>query len=110
MQRKQNILLDGLPREQLIEFLEHHHAVGSRSLDRLPADENLSRDRLDEASNCLQQTRFTATRRTEKHCPLPRTDAYRYAVSGSHDGGPRLVLSGDRQHLQNIWPLRWAGG
>ena len=56
-----------LPRQQLVEFLEHHHAVGAGPLDRPAGEPDRALDRRHEAGDRLQQGRLAAAGRPEHH-------------------------------------------
>jgi hypothetical protein len=60
LHRKQHILVDVLPGHQLLEFLEHHHAVGARRLDLAPADADRAFDRRHESPDGLQERGLAA--------------------------------------------------
>ena len=55
-----HVLLDRLPRQQLVELLEHHHAIGSRARHRLALEPDLAFDRLQVAADRLEQRRLAA--------------------------------------------------
>src|ERR1043166_770681 len=73
-QREHDIAEHGLPRQELVEFLEHHHAVGARLLDRLARQANLSLHRMHEPRDGFQQRRLAAARRPEHHEALALID------------------------------------
>ena len=64
----------GLPRQQLVELLEHHHAVGAGPLDRLAVEPDLPLDRLHEARDRLEQRRLAAAGGPEHHEALALVD------------------------------------
>ena len=66
-QREHDVAEHRLPRQQLVEFLEHHHAVGARPLDRLAVEPDLALDRRHEARDRLEQRRLAAAGRAEQH-------------------------------------------
>src|SRR6185369_8488594 len=73
-QREQHIAEHGLPGQQLVEFLEHHHAVGAGLLDLLSIEADLSLDRLHEARNRFEDGRFAAPRGAEHDVALAGKD------------------------------------
>ena len=66
-QREQHVAEHGLPRQELVELLEHHHAVGAGLLDLLAVETDLPLDRLHEARDRLEQRRLAAAGRSEQH-------------------------------------------
>ena len=65
-QREHHVLGDRLPRQQLVEFLEHHHPVGTGPRHDLALQPDLALDRAHVAADRLQQRGLAAARRPEQ--------------------------------------------
>src|SRR5260221_1593236 len=58
--REHDVLLARLPRQQLVEFLEHHHAVWAGPVDRLAVEPAAALDWFQEPLGTLEQGRLAA--------------------------------------------------
>ena len=94
-QREHDVAEHRLPRQQLVEFLEHHHAVGARPLDRLAVEPDRARHRRQKAGDRLEQRRFAAARRAEQHVAVAAMDLERYLPGRGDQMVLRLVLQRD---------------
>jgi hypothetical protein len=59
-QREGDVLLDGLPRQQLVEFLEDDDAVRTGAVDRNTVEDDAPGRRRDEPGDRLEQRRLSA--------------------------------------------------
>jgi hypothetical protein len=71
LQREFDVATHGLPGQQLVELLEHHHAVGPGLRDRAAAQTDLPFGRRQVAADGLQQRRLAAARRPQQHQRSP---------------------------------------
>ena len=99
-QREHDVLLDGLPRRQLVELLEHHDAVGPGPQHALAGQPDLALDRRDEARDRFQQGRLAAARGAEQHEAVGLVHVETHAVGGAHHALGRAVLEADAVDLQ----------
>lgn len=79
---KGHVLRDRLLGQQLIELLEHHHAIrpGAPHLAVFETDRTLHR--VHEAAHALEKRRLAASGRTEQHEPVAAVHVEAHAVRG----------------------------
>ncbi len=94
-QREHHVLLDGFPRWQLIELLEHHDPVRPWRMDALALQTDLAFDWLDESRGSLEQCRLAAPGRPKKHKAIRRVDLEADLVGGTHHPLGRAVFQAD---------------
>lgn len=99
-QREHHVLLDGFPRRQLVELLEHHDAVRTWLFDLMPQQANLAFAGFDKARDGLEQRGFAATRRAEQHVAVGRVDLETDLVGGPHHALRSAVFQADVIHRQ----------
>ncbi len=99
-EREHDVLLDGLPGEQLVELLEHHHPVGSRPHDLAAVERDAALGRADVAADRLEQGRFPAAGRPEQHVTVGALDREVDAIGRGDEGVRRLVLQGHAVDLE----------
>src|SRR5487761_2137124 len=99
-QREHDVLLDRAPGQELVELLEHHHPVGTRSPDDLALQPDLALDRLHVTPDRLQQGRLAAARRAEQHETVGIVDVEADAVGGGDQVILGLVLQGHAADLE----------
>src|SRR5262249_32301068 len=102
------ILLDGLPWQQLVEFLEHDHAVGAGAADRQPLEAHAAFGGRHVAADRLEQGRLAATGGTEQHEAVGAIDVGAGAIGGGDAMGLGIVLRGDAADGQQRRGLRWS--
>ena len=100
-QREHHVAEHRLPRQQLVEFLEHHHAVGTGPLDHLPVELDGSLDRLHEAADGLQERRLAATGGAEQHKALAGENLEIHAIGRGDEMLGGLVLQRDAVRAQH---------
>ena len=100
LHREQHVLEHGLPGHQLLEFLEHHHAVGARRDDVAPADADRALDRRHEAADRLQQRGLAAAGRSQDHVAVALMHGEVDPVRRRHQMARRLVLERYAVHLE----------
>ena len=98
-QRKRHVLPQRLPRRQLVEFLEHHDAVG-RALHRPVVQRDAAFGRLDEAGHGLEQRGLAAARRAQQDEALGRVHVKAHLMRGAHAPFRRLVFERHLIHTQ----------
>ncbi len=99
-QRKHDVLLDGFPSQQLVEFLEHHHPVRPRPHDLAAVQRDAPLGRPDVAADRLEQGRLAATGRPEHDIAVGTKHREIDAIGGGDEGVGRLVLQGHAVDLQ----------
>ena len=100
-EREHHVAEHRLPRQQLVEFLEHHHAVGTGPVDHLTVEPDGSLDRLHESADGLQQRRLAATGRAEQHKALAGKDLEIHPVGRGDQMLGGLVLQRNAVHAQH---------
>ena len=98
-QRKHDVLDDGLPGQELVKLLKHHHAIRPRARDFDTAEPDASFDGRDIAANRLEQRRFAAAGRPEQHETIAVVDLEVDAVCRRHQVFGSLVL---QRHAINL--------
>ena len=91
-QRKHDILLDGLPGQQLVELLEHHHSVRSGLADGAAFEQDFALDGRQIAADGLEQARLAAAGRPEQHETVRTVDVETHPVGRGDKMLPGLVL------------------
>ena len=99
-QRKHHVLLDRLPRQQLVELLEHHDAVGARAVDALAGQAHFALLGVQEAGRCLEQRGFAAARWAEEDESVTRIDGETHLVRGPHASLGGTVFEADTIDFQ----------
>ena len=99
-QREDDILLDGLPRQQLVELLEHHHPVRARPHDLAAVEGDAPLGRFDIAADRLQQGRLAAAGRPEHDIAVGAKRREIDAIGRGDEGVRGFVLQGDAVDLQ----------
>jgi hypothetical protein len=100
-QRKHHVSEHRFPRQQLVEFLEHHHAVGAGPVDHLAVEPDGSLDRLHESADGFEQRRLPATGRPEQHEALAGKDLEIDPPGRGHEVLGGLVLQRDALRAQH---------
>jgi len=99
-QREDHVLLDRLPRQQLIEFLEYEYPVGARRADRQPLQPHAAFGRRHVAADRLEQGRLAASGRPEKHEPIRTVNVEADAIGGGDEVFLGPVLQRHPLHLK----------
>ena len=99
-QRKHHVLGHRLPGQQLVEFLEHHHAIRSGPRHDLALQPDLALDRAHVSADRLQQRRLAATRRPEQDEAIRPEDFEVDAIRRRDEMVPRLVLQRDAADIE----------
>src|SRR5215510_7793273 len=80
-ERENNVVLDGLPGKELIEFLKHEDSIRPRSVDDFAVEKNPAFHRFQIAANRFQDRRLSATRGTENDETITAADIETDAMS-----------------------------
>ncbi|MCY1545064.1 hypothetical protein D9M68_809880 [compost metagenome] len=98
-QREHDVLLDRLPRRQLVELLKHHDAIraGLAHLGAIQAD--AAADRLDKAGHGLEQGGLSAPRRAKQHETIGTVHLEADFMGGAHYALWGAVFEADLLHL-----------
>ena len=99
-ERKHHVLLDRLPRQQLVELLEHHHAIRPGMLDQVSLQPDFALGRHHVAADRFEQGRFSAARRPEQNKSLRLEHLEVDSIRRRHQMVRRLVLQRDAFHLE----------
>ena len=100
LQREHHVLPHRLPRQKLVELLEHHHPVRARPCDALPLQVDLPFGRRHVAAHRLQQRRLPAARRPKQNEAVGALNAEIHAVGRGDQVIARLVLQRDAAHVE----------
>src|SRR5690349_2232775 len=105
LEREHHVLLRRAPRQELVELLEHHHAIGPRPRHGLALESNVALDRLQIAAHRLQQRRLAASRRPEEDEAVGAMDVEVDAIRRGDEVLLRLVLQRDAPHREQrcVW-------
>src|SRR5690606_13759191 len=90
--REYDVLQNGLPWQQLIEFLEHDHAVGAGGAHTLAVEPDLPLDRLEKAADALEQGGLAAARWAEQDKAIMLEHVERDTMGRRDDLFPRCIL------------------
>ena len=96
-----HVLEHGLPRQELIELLEDHHAVWPRAVHDPAVEGDRALDGFQEACHTLEQGGLAASRRPQQHEPVSRIDLKADAVCGCNEVVLRLVLKCDALDVED---------
>ena len=96
-QREHDVLLDRLPRRQLVEFLEHDDAVRPWPVDPPAIDADAARSRFDEPRRRLQQRGLAAARRPQQHKTVAAIDVEADVMRGARGAVFQTDAIGDEQ-------------
>jgi hypothetical protein len=111
--REQHVLPHRLPRQQLVELLEHHHAVRAGAGDRPAVHPHLAFGRRHEPGHALEQRGLAAARGPQHDEAVGREHREAHAVGRGDQVLLGLVLQGDAVHLQQgadgVLPRRLRG-
>ena len=114
LQREHHVLLHGLPGQQLVELLEHEHAVGARPAHRRALEAHVALGRRHVAADGLEQRGLAAPRGAEHDVAVGPVDVEADAIGGGDQMLLGLVLQGHAAHLQQrraaiVGQFRWFG-
>ena len=103
-QREHHVLLERFPGWQLVELLEHHHAVWPRGGDGLALQADLPFTGGMKTGHSLEQGRLAASRRSKQDETVGRIDFKADLMSRPHHTLRRAVFKADLVDRQQGWP------